>query len=52
MTAVESNTVAKAKAGGPLGFLVRSMWGFWFFLLTFSLGVAAVIYYVWLRGTL
>jgi hypothetical protein len=38
----------------PPGALVRgltgSMWGFWFFLLAVSLGLAAGIYFIWLRG--
>jgi hypothetical protein len=49
----ESTTAGKAN---PPGALVRaltgSMWGFWFFLLAISLGMAAAIYYVWLRGNL
>ena len=31
--------------------LLNSMWFFWMFLLAISLGIAAVIYLVWLRGT-
>jgi hypothetical protein len=38
--------------GGLVRALTSSMWGFWFFLLAISMGMAAVIYYVWLRGNL
>jgi hypothetical protein len=30
--------------------LLDSMWGFWLLLLVISLGSAAAIYQVWLRG--
>jgi hypothetical protein len=31
--------------------MLNSMWGYWMFLLAISFGVAAIIYWVWLRGT-
>ena len=31
--------------------LLDSMWFYWLFLLAISFGIAAVIYFVWLRGT-
>jgi hypothetical protein len=49
MTTPEVDTVVKAK-GGPLRWVLSSMWGYWFVLLAFSLGLAAVIYLIWLRG--
>jgi hypothetical protein len=30
--------------------MLNSMWGFWLFLLALSFGLAATIYWVWLRG--
>jgi hypothetical protein len=51
MTTVDSGAVAKPQPSGLLRLLVGSMWGFWFLLLAFSLGLATVIYYVWLRGS-
>ncbi len=30
--------------------LINSMWGYWAILLVISLGLAAVIYEVWLKG--
>ncbi len=30
--------------------LINTMWGFWLLLLVFSLGVAAAIYEIWLKG--
>jgi hypothetical protein len=32
--------------------LVNSMWTFWFVLLVVSLGMAAGIYLIWLKGNL
>jgi phosphate/sulfate permease len=52
MTASEKDT---AMATGNENSIVRrmlsSMLGYWMFLLTISFGIAAVIYWVWLRGT-
>ncbi len=31
--------------------MLSSMWGYWMFLLAISFGIAAVIYWVWLRGS-
>jgi hypothetical protein len=31
--------------------MLSSMLGYWMFLLAISFGVAAIIYWVWLRGT-
>jgi len=30
--------------------LINSMWGYWLLLLVISLGIAAAIYEIWLRG--
>lgn len=49
MTTPEGVAVAKSK-GGPLRGVLGSMWGYWLVLLAFSLGLAAVIYFIWLRG--
>ncbi len=32
--------------------LINSMWGYWFLLLAISLGLATVIYEIWLKGTM
>jgi hypothetical protein len=31
--------------------MLNSMWGYWLFLLAISFGVAAAIYWIWLKGT-
>jgi hypothetical protein len=31
--------------------MLNSMWGYWMFLLALSFGLSAIIYWVWLRGT-
>jgi hypothetical protein len=49
VTPEPSEVVAKGKTGG-LRWFIDSMVGFWFLLLVVSLGLAAAIYYVWLRG--
>jgi hypothetical protein len=30
--------------------LLNSMWGFWLLLLAISLGTAALVYEIWLKG--
>jgi hypothetical protein len=30
--------------------LINSMWGYWLILLIISLGIATVIYEIWLKG--
>jgi hypothetical protein len=43
-TGVEGKGIMKA--------LLNSMWGYWFFLLVISFGLASGIYFIWLRGNL
>lgn len=43
--------VATSSDNGIVRRLLNSMWGYWMFLLAISFGVAAAIYWVWLRGT-
>ncbi len=51
MTASEKDTaVATANDNSLVKRMLSSMWGYWMFLLAISFGVAAVIYWVWLRG--
>jgi hypothetical protein len=50
MTTETTDKTAKAKAGGIKRWVLGSMWGFWVLLLAFSLGLAAVIHLIWLRG--
>lgn len=40
------------KGNGMMKWWMNSMWGFWLVLLTFSLGLATGIYYVWLKGNI
>lgn len=50
-----SESVENGSAPPPAGLvrvLTSNMWGFWFFLLAISMGMAAVIYYIWLRGNI
>jgi hypothetical protein len=42
MTASESNGIGKR--------LLNSMWAFWFVLLGLSVGLATVVYFLWLKG--
>ena len=42
MNSSEHNVLAKR--------LLNSMWAFWLMLLAGSLGLATVIYFVWLKG--
>jgi hypothetical protein len=30
--------------------LINTMWGYWFLLLVISMGMAAIIYEIWLEG--
>jgi hypothetical protein len=54
-TAQKEMSVAAGQGQGQNSSLVKrllnSMWGFWLSLLAISFGVAAVIYWVWLRGS-
>jgi len=43
---------AVATKGKGMRWFIDSMWGYWLFLLTISLSLAAVIYFVWLKGSL
>jgi hypothetical protein len=52
MTAPGPELAATTKANGMMKWWVNSMWGFWLVLLTFSLGLATAIYYVWLKGNI
>ena len=52
MTAPGPELAATTKANGMMKWWVNSMWGFWLVLLTFSLGLAMAIYYVWLKGNI
>jgi hypothetical protein len=53
MTTSETAVNGKVTPPGPLvRWLTGNMWGFWFFLLVVSMGMAAGIYAIWLRGNL
>jgi hypothetical protein len=55
MTTIDAAAALARPKSAPnpvLRWVVGSMWGFWFLLLTVSMGLAAVIYYGWLRGIL
>jgi hypothetical protein len=47
-----TEAVAAVASQGFVKRILGSMWGFWFILLTFSMGAAIAIYYVWLKGTM
>jgi hypothetical protein len=47
-----TDSVATMKGPSLLKSLIGSMWAYWLLLLGFSLGLATVIYYVWLRGNI
>jgi hypothetical protein len=52
MTGSEKETaVATGSESSMVKRMLSSMWGYWLFLLTISFGVAAAIYWIWLRGT-
>ncbi len=51
MTANEKDTAVTVSSESSLiKRMLNSMLVYWMFLLAISLGVAAVIYWVWLRG--
>jgi hypothetical protein len=52
MTGPGSDLAAPTKGNGMMKWWINSMWGFWLVLLTFSLGLATAIYYVWLKGNI
>jgi len=52
MTTSGTDLVAKAKGNGLFKSLINSMWGFWLLLLAFSLGLEAIVYFIWLKGNL
>jgi hypothetical protein len=48
--AVETIRATKAHQEKEMKWFINSMLGYWILLLTISLGSAAVIYEVWLKG--
>jgi hypothetical protein len=46
----DDNRATDNTGNGIVKVLLNSMWGYWFFLLTISFGVASGIYFIWLRG--
>jgi ABC-type phosphate transport system permease subunit len=52
MTTPTTDTLEKAKGGGIMKWVLNSMWAYWFLLLGVSLGCAAAIYLIWLKGTM
>ena len=52
MTMAGTDIAMKAKGNGMMKWWINSMWGFWLVLLTFSLGLATAIYYIWLKGNI
>lgn len=51
MTASEKDTAVTVSSESSLvKRMLNSMLVYWMFLLAISLGVAAIIYWVWLRG--
>ncbi len=52
MTGPGSEPAASRKGNGMMKWWINSMWGFWLVLLTFSLGLATAIYFVWLKGNI
>ena len=52
MTGSGAALAAPTKGNGMMKWWINSMWGFWLVLLTFSLGLATAIYYVWLKGNI
>jgi hypothetical protein len=52
MTAADKDMAVAAGKDLPIvKRLLNSMWFYWMFLLAISLGIAAAIYLIWLRGT-
>ena len=52
MTTRNPDLASTTKDVGLVKWLVNSMWVFWFLLLGISLGLATVVYYVWLKGNI
>jgi hypothetical protein len=52
MTTPGTDPVATTKGNGLMKSLINSMWGFWLLLLAFSLGLAASVYFIWLKGNI
>ena len=50
MTGPQGESTSKP-AGGLLRWVLGSMWAYWLTLLAFSMGLAVVIYLIWLRGS-
>jgi hypothetical protein len=50
MTTRDPDLGSTAKDTGMVKWLVNSMWVFWFSLLFVSMGLATIVYYVWLKG--
>jgi hypothetical protein len=51
MTAVDEETaVATGNDNHIVKRMLNSMWGYWLLLLTISFGIAAAIYWIWLKG--
>jgi hypothetical protein len=51
MTALEKDTAVAPTTDLPIAKrMLNSMWGYWLFLLAISFGVAAAIYWIWLKG--
>jgi len=51
MTAGEKDGTVASGNNSLVKRMLSSMWGYWMFLLTISFGVAAAIYWIWLRGS-
>jgi hypothetical protein len=52
MTALDKETAVSPATNLPIvKRMLNSMWGFWLFLLAISFGIAAAIYWIWLKGT-
>lgn len=52
MTTKTSDATPQAKNGGLVQWALNSMWVYWFVLLAVSLGAAAGIYLIWLKGNM
>jgi hypothetical protein len=52
MTIHNHDLATSTKDDGFMKRLLNSMWAFWFLLLVVSLGLATVVYYVWLKGNI
>jgi hypothetical protein len=53
MTALDKETAVAPPSDLPIfKRMINSMWGYWLFLLAISFGVAAAIYWIWLKGNI